>query len=117
VAVKVFNASLAELNGTTPTHLIRQEVSILCCLSHPHIISLVGVCVRPKPMLLLEYAPLGSLRRVEYDKLSYNTKHAIMAQVANGLAFLHKNSIIYRDLKADNILMFSLNPTAPVSVT
>ena len=117
MAVKVFNASLAELNGTTPTHLIRQEVSILSCLSHPHIIPLVGVCVRPKPMLLLEYAPLGSLRTVDYSKLTYNTKHAIMAQVASGLAYLHKNSIIYRDLKADNVLMYSLNPTAPVSVT
>ena len=112
----MFSAKLAELNGATPTHLIRQEVSILSYLSHPNIVSLVGVCMRPKPMLLLEYATLGSLRQQQYKTISYNVKHCIMAQVASGLAYLHKNSIIYRDLKADNILIFSLNPTASVSI-
>ena len=117
VAVKVFSTKSAELNGTTPTHLIRQEVSILSYLSHPNIVSLVGVCMRPKPMLLLEYATLGSLRQQQYKTISYNMKHSIMAQVASGLAYLHKKDIIYRDLKADNVLIFSLNPTASVSIT
>ena len=73
--------------------------------------------MRPKPMLLLEYATLGSLRQQQYKTISYNMKHSIMAQVASGLAYLHKNDIIYHDLKADNVLIFSLNPTASVSIT
>ena len=67
-------------------------------------------------MLLLEYATLGSLRQQQYKTITYNMKHSIMAQVASGLAYLHKKSIIYRDLKADNVLIFSLNPTASVSI-
>lgn len=31
-------------------------------------------------------------------------------KVADGLAFLHVKKIIYRDLKSDNILLFSVNP-------
>ena len=117
VAVKVFSTKSAELHGTTPTHLIRQEVSVLSYLSHPNIVSLVGVCMRPRPMLLLEYATLGSLKQQQYKIISYNMKHSIMAQVASGLAYLHKNDIIYCDLKAENVLIFSLSPTASVSNT
>ena len=68
-------------------------------------------------MLLLEYATLGSLRQQQYKTISYNMKHSIMAQVASGLAYLHKKDIIYCDLKAENVLIFSLSPTASVSNT
>ena len=58
------------------------QVSILSQLEHPNVISLVGVCMRPKPMMLLEYAELGSLRSLyPYDHLSNMIKHRIALQV------------------------------------
>ena len=71
---------------TTPARFssltLTTQVSILCQLDHPHIISLVGVCMRPKPMMLLEYAQLGSLRSLHpYNLLTNQLKHRIALQV------------------------------------
>ena len=40
----------------------------------------------------------------------------IPVQIASALAFIHKNDIIYRDLKPSNILMFSLSSLEKVHV-
>ena len=141
-------------------------------MNHPNIIKLVGIILRPKAMLLMEYAELGSLNTLSpYVCVSNNLKHRIamqvmciiiyvmgrctcksytglciplyipvakasifivvfflpypndyfvilmffFSQVASGLAFLHKNKVIYRDLKPGNILIFSLSFNAKVS--
>lgn len=57
-------------------------MSILSQLEHPNIITLVGICLRPKPMLILEYAELGSLASFSpYRRVSHNLKHRIAIQV------------------------------------
>ena len=62
--------------------LLFVQVQILSKLHHPHIISLVGVCLRPKAMLVLEYAELGSLSSMKpYSNMSMPLKHRIALQV------------------------------------
>ena len=43
---------------------LRQEIVILSQLRHPCLVALVGVSVRPSLLVVLELAPLGSLRVV-----------------------------------------------------
>ena len=83
-------------------------------MNHPNIIRLVGVSLRPRPLLVLEYAEFGSLHKVSLESYSLRLKHSIAVQVASGLTYLHQHRIIYRDLKPDNILVFSPNISAAV---
>lgn len=51
---------------------IRQEVAFLSALDHPHLTQLCGVRTRPNMCLLLELAPLGSLRQQLKDYHNHN---------------------------------------------
>ncbi|KAK3698088.1 hypothetical protein QZH41_017526 [Actinostola sp. cb2023] len=106
VAVKVFHTE----GHINPHRLLRQEVPFLAHLRHPSIITLIGVCVRPRA-LILEVAPLGSLSSLlnKGEVLSRGLQQRIALQVAEGLAYVHRHRIVYRDMKPHNILMFSMS--------
>ena len=52
------------VNVSSITREIRQEVAFLSALDHPHLTQLCGVRTTPHMCLLLELAPLGSLRNM-----------------------------------------------------
>ena len=92
---------------------LRSEVIIHYQLNHPCIVNLVGVCVQPAMVLVFEEAPLNSashpLLRQDYP-IHRLTTFRIAAEVAAALQYMHSRGIMYRDVKAGNVLLWTLDP-------
>ncbi|KAJ1276874.1 hypothetical protein BS78_05G249700 [Paspalum vaginatum] len=90
-----------------------QELVILCHLSHPNIIKLVGCCLEfEAPMLVYEFAQNGNLNlllhRSPRRRVSLRTRLRIAAESAEALAHLHTHPVhpvLHGDVKPENILL------------
>lgn len=77
-------------------------------LKSPYIVAVLGYYLKPKPTIILEYIPEGSLQKIIKEKkkvLSWTDKIKISQNIANGLNFLHNQNIIHSDLRTDNIMI------------
>ena len=111
VAIKFYKKDLE-----TALHELRNEATILQRCSHPALAGMVGVFANlqqkpPEFALVLELAPGGALSTPLTKKshpLPRILFYRMATQICVGLDFLHHQSYIFRDLKAGNILLWSL---------
>ncbi|KAG1697948.1 hypothetical protein DVH05_015432 [Phytophthora capsici] len=90
-----------------------EEIELTASLSHPHIVTFVGVawnCLN-NLVMVLEYVPMGNLQDYllkNADLLSWARDKIYMAVgIAQALDYLHGHGspLIHRDLKSTNILL------------
>src|SRR5215210_6840371 len=76
-------------------------------LTHPNIVRAIGFDpYADPPYLTMEYVPGTSLRPLVQDRsLSIPDAVAVMRQVLAGLAYAHKQGLVHRDVKPENILV------------
>ncbi|OAA64676.1 map kinase kinase kinase [Niveomyces insectorum RCEF 264] len=96
---------------------LNQEIETMQHLDHVNIVQYLG-CERKETSIsiFLEYISGGSigscLRR--HGKFEESVVASLTRQTLSGLAYLHREGILHRDLKADNILL-DVDGTAKIS--
>ncbi|EKG10456.1 hypothetical protein MPH_12314 [Macrophomina phaseolina MS6] len=93
------------------------EIDTMQHLDHPNIVQYLG-CERKdfSISIFLEYIPGGSIGSClrKHGKFEEAVVSSLTRQTLSGLAYLHREGILHRDLKADNILL-DLDGTCKIS--
>jgi predicted ATPase len=86
---------------------LAQEFKVLASLRHPHIISVLdyGFDAQRQPFLTMELLENAPTLIAAGRDLSREQQIALLIQLLQALAYLHRRGIIHRDLKPDNVLV------------
>ncbi|BFU24266.1 protein kinase domain containing protein [Entamoeba histolytica HM-3:IMSS] len=116
VAVKVLKTDLVDLNDLLPNFM--QEAEMMERIRCQYVVNFIGSVVSSDTLCLVtEFCPLGSLRKyMKTNAMSEFLKVRFCQDIARGMEYLHENDIVHRDLKTDNILVYSNNPHDAVTI-
>ncbi|WKY05340.1 hypothetical protein Q1695_005946 [Nippostrongylus brasiliensis] len=107
VAVKIMDRTKMD---TKAQRLLEREIKAMEQMHHPNIIRLFE-CVETltRTHLVLEYAGGGELYAFVHErgKLSENDAKPLFAQIVAAVSHMHKNNLVHRDIKAENIMFSS----------
>ena len=106
VAIKVLGSESLQIGDLRER--FRREARIAARLMHPNIVPLYAFGETPDALyLVMGYVEGESLAdRLEREgRLPRHTTLRILAEIADALAFAHREGIVHRDVKPDNILI------------
>ena len=104
---------------TDPQYLrsLQREGVAIHGLQHPNIVRAIGFDPYGDPAyLMMEYVPGTSLRPlIQKRSLTIGNTVAVMRQVLAGLRYAHKQNLVHRDVKPENVLIHERASTAGFS--
>lgn len=106
VAVKVITAATAR--NPVLMQRFEREFQAARALDHPNVVRAIEYCpTGPQPYLVMEYVDGESLGQMIERRGPLPEREAVdyIAQVCEGLQKAHKQGLIHRDVKPDNILV------------
>jgi len=106
VAMKVILPKFA--NSPEFIRRFEAEAQVVARLEHPHVVPLYDYWREPDSAFLVMRFLRGGSMRDQLDELGAMRPESvskILEQVASALTFAHRNGVIHRDIKADNILL------------
>ncbi|KAG2600675.1 probable LIM domain-containing serine/threonine-protein kinase DDB_G0286997 [Panicum virgatum] len=112
VAVKFIRQPDDEEDAELAAQLEKQfntEVTTLSRLNHPNVIKLVGACSSPPVFCVItEFLSGGSLRaflhKQDHKALPLDKIISISLDIARGMAYIHSQGVVHRDVKPENII-------------
>jgi calcium-dependent protein kinase len=119
-AVKIINVTRINSHSLRKLHL---EIAIMKALDHPHIIKLRGVFFgRRTVSLVMDLCQGGEL----FDQLTGNQQHKkgfpecyaarLIRFMISSIGYLHSQGIMHRDIKLENFLFESRDPSSSLSL-
>ncbi len=106
VALKIANAQVA--GDAILSQRFENEFKLASHLEHPNLVRALGHGMEDGvPYLVMEFVPGRSLDKLIQEKgpMPMSAALATFEQVAAGLAYVHQNHLIHRDIKPGNILI------------
>ncbi|ELP83547.1 protein serine/threonine kinase, putative, partial [Entamoeba invadens IP1] len=93
---------------------LRKEIEMLDKFRSEYIVHFYGAILIPTHVCMVtEYAKYGSLNKlikvVKAKEPNLRLKVKMMLDTSKGILYLHNNGILHRDIKPDNILVFSFD--------
>ena len=106
VAIKLLINDLS--SDAEARHRFERESYIVARLNHANVIHVIdrGITSDDMPYFVMEYiegTDLGTACKTK--SLSHNDKIDIVVQLLKALSYAHRNNVIHRDIKPDNILI------------
>lgn len=106
IAIKAINMEF--MKDESSKKKMSNEISILKMLRHPNVVKLLETFDTDKHhLIVMELCPGGDLLNYVRKRRKLNEKYAkfVFKQIMEGLAYLHDNGVVHRDIKLDNILL------------
>lgn len=106
VAIKA--VGLEYMKDESSKKKMSNEISILKILRHPNVTKLLETFDTDKHhLIVLELCPGGDLLNYVRKRRKLNEKYAkfVFRDIMKGIAYLHQNGVVHRDIKLDNILL------------
>ncbi|ELP94392.1 protein kinase, putative, partial [Entamoeba invadens IP1] len=120
VAIKKMKQSGNESLKSGDLSEFENEVSMLDKFRCEYIVHFYGAVFIPnKVCMVTEFALYGSLadllKRMKTDEVCLQLRLKMMRDASKGILYLHSNGILHRDIKPDNILVFSFDVNETVN--
>ncbi|CAG9572274.1 putative protein kinase [Leishmania major strain Friedlin] len=120
LAVKVQELSLDDGDDAEAVKAVKAEINLMSSLKHKNIVTYYGCQTRVLPtgnqqmevfLELCHGGSLASLRRKfvkAKEPFSISLVRSYTRQVLEGLAYLHAQNVVHRDIKSDNVLISAM---------
>ncbi|NXF81771.1 M3K19 kinase, partial [Sclerurus mexicanus] len=86
----------------------REEVDLLKTLKHVNIVTYLGTCLEDNILsIFMEFVPGGSISSVihRFGPLPEAVLCKYTKQILQGVAYLHANRVVHRDIKGNNVML------------